>query len=108
MRAKIGVQLFSIPAYPVEIPVSANVNRKAGAKFPRSPTIASFHVFFHCSFFKARMAIGNKNNAAIHIRIAATWVCVKIDSPEVVCMPSFIKIKLLPQIVERTSNKIQF
>jgi len=42
------------------------------------------------------------------MRIAATWVCVKIASPEVVSMPSFIKIKLLPQMAERSMSKNQF
>jgi hypothetical protein len=40
ITVKIGVKLFSIPVNPEEIPVSAYVNKKAGKKFPKNPTIA--------------------------------------------------------------------
>lgn len=103
----MGVQLFNIPVYPVEIPVSANVNKNAGRKFPSDPTMESFQMLFHVSFLKAFIVKGSRNNAAILMRKAATCVCVNIVSPEVVSMPSFIRMKLLPQIEERTIRRIQ-
>ena len=36
---KIGVMLFSIPANPDEIPVSAYVKRKEGSMFPHKATV---------------------------------------------------------------------
>jgi hypothetical protein len=36
---KIGVVLFSIPAKPDEMPVSAKVNKNAGSIFPQIDTI---------------------------------------------------------------------
>ena len=73
IMVKIGVKLFNIPAKPEEIPVSAQVNKKAGKKLPQNPTrekkIKSFRA---CNFRTARIENGNKTPEAINMRNAPT------------------------------------
>ena len=106
--AKIGVQLFSIPAYPDEIPVSAYVNKNAGKKLPQNPTIASFPKVFQ--FLSNRIflsANGKRASAAINILNAPTWTSLKIGIPSTVNMAFFINMNELPQIIARKTSKIQ-
>jgi hypothetical protein len=84
------------------------VNRKAGKKFPANPTRVKRRRFRHdLSLFKALIANGSKANAAINIRSAATCVSEKIAFPSEVNIPSFMRIKELPQMQARRISKNQ-
>ena len=100
-----GVKLFSIPANPEEMPVSAYVKRKAGKKLPQNPTTASGMRFFRCFsrliFGKAR---GSKTSDAINMRNAPTCVSLKMEDPSAANIPFFINMNELPQVSARRSK----
>ena len=72
-KVNIGVKLFSIPAKPDDIPVDAYVNRKAGPRFPHTPTVNNKKKFLtEYSFFKELIAKGKSTIAANKILKVAT------------------------------------
>ena len=110
INVKIGVQLFNIPAYPEEIPVSAYVKRKAGTKLPKKATTAKLKInFTELKLLKCLNPNGNKADEAKSIRIAPTWLLLKMESPETLSIiPIFIRMKELPHIVARKRSMPQF
>lgn len=109
ITVKIGVKLLSIPANPDVNPVWANGNKKAGIKFPETPTIRTpDSIFLSFIFFNALKAKGLKTNAAISILRAPTCSKEKIFSLFEVYIPLFIRMNELPQIRESRMSKIQF
>jgi len=70
---KMGVVLFSIPAKPEVIPVSAYVNRNAGNKFPHSATITNENKsFLKFTFRMAKSPNGSRAMLAMSILSVAT------------------------------------
>ena len=100
--AKIGVKELSVPARALSIRLSAIQNKKAGNKLPNAPDKKIMVSLFPGICLKCLIADGNKTIPENTIRSAATWYAVKCN------MPSFIIIKLLPQIMERIINISQF
>ena len=94
MITKIGVSEFNTPANALSIPCSAIQNKYAGNRLPKTPDMNMMNILFRGICLKLLYATGNNINPEEMIRSEATWKAVKCSSP------SFINIKLLPQINE--------
>jgi len=98
----MGVKEFNVPASALSIPSSATQNRYAGNKLPKTPDIKMMPSVPAGTFLKLIMAEGSSTKPAKTIRNEATWNAVKCSNP------SFIMIKLLPQMMERIIKINQF
>tara|TARA_B100000524_G_scaffold95995_1_gene45503 strand:+ start:20056 stop:20460 length:405 start_codon:yes stop_codon:yes gene_type:complete len=105
----IGVILFNMPASPEDIPVSAYVNRKAGARLPKIATIKKeLKSFLKSIDLNACIAKGSSTILAIRIRIVATWLEENVSYPSAVYIAFFISMNELPQIIESKISRVQY
>ena len=99
MITKIGVRQFSVPASELSIPSSAKQNKKAGNKLPMAPDMNTMKSLFAGIFRTWLIVMGISTRPADTILKAANWYGLSWFSN-----PIFIKIKLLPQIMERATK----
>jgi len=81
--------------------VSAMQYKYAGRKLPTNPESATNTRFSLGIFLNATHAKGSNTIAALDMRIDAT--CIAVSA----CIPSFISMKELPQIIDSAINNIQ-
>ena len=98
---KIGVREFSTPAVLLSSPVSASQNKIAGITLPSKPLIKISPICLSVYFLICLMAKGSRTSPEEIILIEAT--CKELRPMR----PSFIKIKLLPQIRDRRMKMLQ-
>jgi hypothetical protein len=96
-----GVKAFSIPANELSIFISAMQNKKAGKKLPIKPEQNTKAILLAGIFLKAVVANGSNITPAVTIRSAATWYAVSAT------IPTFINLKELPQIRDRSMKIAQ-
>ena len=95
---KIGVKEFKVPARAPSIPNSATQNKYAGKRLPKTPDRKITGILFFGIILKCLIAKGNNTIPEKTMRNEATWNADKCSSP------SFIMMKLLPQM---TDSKIK-
>lgn len=94
MITKMGVRELRVPVRALSISSSAIQNKKAGNKLPNTPDKKMTSSLLLGISLKYLMADGSKTIPEKTIRRAATWNAVKWSKPP------FIKMKLLPHIME--------
>lgn len=99
---KIGVNEFKVPARALSMPNSATQNKYAGKRLPKTPEIKIISSLFFGIILKCLIAAGSNTIPEKTIRNEATWNAVKRSNP------SFIIIKLLPQITDSAIKISQF
>jgi len=99
---KMGVKEFNVPANAPSMPISATQNKYAGRRLPKTPDIKIMPSLFFGIFLKCLMAEGSKTIPEKMIRNEATWKAFKFTSP------SFIMMKLLPQMIDSMIKISQF
>ena len=102
MITKMGVREFKTPAKELSMPCSAIQNKYAGMRLPKTPDINMMNILSFGISRKVLIAVGNRTNPEEMILKDATWKGVRL------IRPSFIKIKLLPQINESAIKSSQF
>jgi hypothetical protein len=95
-----GVVEFKIPANELANTVSAKQNKYAGKKVPRNPERTMGQMSFLGVSLSAFINKGLKTNPALKILSEATWYGLNPF------MPSFIKIKELPQMMHSSTNRL--
>ena len=101
IRVKIGVKELSTPARALSNFNSAKQKRYAGTRLPRVPERNTRNTRDGGITKNAFIPYGANTSPAVTIRKEATWYGLKELSPP------FIKMKLLPQIMDKTINSIQ-
>ncbi|MCU0404097.1 MAG: hypothetical protein MUE99_06065 [Chitinophagaceae bacterium] len=103
-----GVTAFSVPASALSIFSSATQKRMAGIKLPSQPEKSTI---FRKSFgiwenaFKAK---GIKTMPEVNILMAATCKGESRGDPSMANIPSFIRIKELPQMIHKSEKSNHF
>jgi hypothetical protein len=97
----MGVREFRIPPNDPSIRVRAIANKKAGNKLPITALNATSGSLFNSIFLHCKKAKGSKTRAAAKMRNEA--ICEPVRAPVL----SFISLKELPQIIERSTKSNQ-
>ena len=97
----MGVRELRTPASALSIPCSAIQNKYAGIRLPNVPDKKMNIILFRGICLKVFIATGNNTIPEEIIRKEATWNGFNLTKP------SFIKMKLLPQIKESATKSSQ-
>jgi hypothetical protein len=101
MITKMGVREFNVPARALSTPCSAIQNKYAGSRLPITPDRNTIPILLRGISRNARKATGRSTRPDEMILNDATWKAVRCTSP------SLIRIKLLPQMMERIIKRNQ-